>query len=330
MIRPMNGNRDGDTARMERKPDVDLAATAALLRRVFGGAPAPTFERTADGVATQVYRVFRGTDTFYLRVAEEADEHLGTDAELHQQLRDRGARVAEVVHIEAFDADIGRSVMITTEVRGGSLAEVTDPAAAAAVAEEAGHDLALINTIEVDGFGFVRRRGAGWPLRAEYPHYETFLTSHLEGRAGALASLFTDTELEVVDGLLDQERAQPFATAALAHGDFDVTPIFCDRGRYTGLIDFGEIRGTEPLFDLGHFLLHERETLPFALLPAVLRGYQRIRPLPTDHPRAIRRSAILLGLRQLCRWLGPLRSLAPDHPAVTYRSRRLKELIALP
>jgi Ser/Thr protein kinase RdoA (MazF antagonist) len=181
----------------------------------------------------------------------------------------------------------------------------------------------------VDGFGFVQRRGAGWPLRAEHPCYEGFLTSHLEEWPRVLWPLFAREELEVVGGLLDQERTRPPTQAALAHGDFDVTPIFCTRGRYTGLIDFGEIRGTEPLFDLGHFLLHERETLPVALLPALLRGYQRVRPLPADHAESIRRRAVLLGLRQLCRWLGPLRRLAPGHPAVAYRTRRLKELIAL-
>lgn len=107
-----------------------------------------------------------------------------------------------------------------------------------------------------------------------------------------------------------------------------MTHIFCTRGRYTGLIDFGEIRGADPLFDLGHVLLHDRETLPVALLPAVLRGYQRVRLLPADHAEALRRSAVLSGLRQLCRWLGPPRRLALDHPAVTRRTRRLDELLA--
>lgn len=313
---------------MERRPDVDLTAVASLLRRVLGSSPEPAFHRTADGVSTQVYRVARGSETFYLRVAEEAHEDLGTDAELHGRLRDLGVSVAGVVHVEAFDPDIGRSVMLTTEVPGASLAETTDPGEAAAVAEAAGRDLALINGLPVDGFGFVRRTGAGWPLRAEHASYEGFLTSHLPAAwPGALERLFTRAGLEIVEGLIDHERKRPPARAALAHGDLDVSPIFCAAGRYTGLIDFGEIRGTEPLFDLGHFLLHDRETVPVALLPAVLRGYGRIRPLPADHGEAIHRSAVLSGLRQLCRWLGPPRRLALTHPAVAHRRRRLEELI---
>jgi Ser/Thr protein kinase RdoA (MazF antagonist) len=293
---------------------------------VFGGTP--SFARTPDGVSTQVYRVFTGTGTFYLRVAEEPGDDLRTEAELHERLRALGVRVAEVVHVEPFVAGIDRSVLITAEVPGASLAEVDDPAVAAAVAEDAGRDLALLGSLPVDGYGFVRRLGPGWPLRAEYPCHDTFVTSHLPRPwPGVLASLFRDRERDALHDLIEVERARPPARAVLAHGDFDVTPIFCARGRYTGLIDLGEIRGAEPLFDLGHFLLHDRETLPVTLLPAVLRGYQHIRALPPDHTETIRRSAVLLGLRQLCRWLGPPRGFGLDHPAVVDRARRIRQLL---
>jgi Ser/Thr protein kinase RdoA (MazF antagonist) len=127
---------------------------------------------------------------------------------------------------------------------------------------------------------------------------------------------------------VEHERINRRTTAVLAHGDFDLTPIFCAAGRYTGLIDFGEIRGAEPLFDLGHFHLHDQESSPAVLLPALLRGYQRVQALPAGHQEDIRRSAIRLGLRQLCRWLGPPRHYPLDNPAVTHRARRIDELIA--
>ena len=61
-------------------------------------------------------------------------------------------------------------------------------------------------------------------------------------------------------------------------------------------------------------------------MPALLRGHQRTRALPDGHEQAIRRSAILLGLRQLCRWLGPGRNEPLDSPAVQHRARRINEL----
>lgn len=219
--------------------------------------------------------------------------------------------------------------MITTEVPGVPLADTSSPATAPAVVEEAGTDLALLNNVPVDGFGWVRRRGRQWPLQAEHPTYPPFVTSYLpEPWPGSLTSLFPTRILDAIQDLIEHERSHPPARAVLAHGDFDATAIFCARGRYTGLIDFGEIRGTELLFDLGHFHLHDQEAVPAALLPALLIGYQRVRPLPPDHSQAIRRSAILLGLRQLCRWLGPSRSYPLDHPAVTHRAQRINQLVA--
>jgi aminoglycoside phosphotransferase (APT) family kinase protein len=310
---------------MARKPDVDAAVLAALVRRAFGTSVPVRCERTPEGVSTQVYRLVRGPEPFYLRVAEEPDENLETDAELHQRLLALGVRVPRVVFVEAFDATIGRSVAITTEVPGASLAAAAcRPAVARAVAEAAGEDLGMINRLTVDGFGWVRRRGPGWPLRAEHASYLAFLTSYLPASwPGPLGSLLSGSVLAAVEAMLDAERARSLTAGRLAHGDFDTTAIYCAGGRYTGLIDFGEIRGAEPAFDLGHFHLHDRKRVPVPLLPALLDGYGRVTPPPDE--RSIRRSAVLLGLRQLCRWLA--RGYGLDHPAVVQRAARLRELV---
>jgi aminoglycoside phosphotransferase len=311
-----------------RKPDVDLEALRELLTDVFGNSVPVRSQRTPDGVSTQVYRVWRGEEIFYLRIAEEADENLETEAELHQRLRGLGVKTADIVHVDPLNADIGRSVLITTEIAGVSLSEVSDPAISATTAEEAGADLAVINGIPVDGFGFVRRRDRRWPLAAEYQNYETFLVSYLpQPWPGPLTQLFDRAHLSAIEDSIEYERTRHRTTAVLNHGDFDATPIFCSGDRYSGLIDFGEIRGADPFFDLGHFQLHDGETNPNTLLPALIRGYRRTRALPDDHPLQIRRSAILLGLRQMCRWLGPPRHQSVTSRTVFTRARRIKELI---
>lgn len=157
VIRKVSGPRhcrcDGGL-RLSRKADIDAAAIRALLHRVFGNSMPVTFQRTPDGVSTQVYRIQRGRAVFYLRIAEEPDENLETEAELHRRLRGLGVTVADIVHVEHFNADIGRSTMITTEIRGAPAADISDPALAASIVEQAGADLAIINQIPVDGFGF--------------------------------------------------------------------------------------------------------------------------------------------------------------------------------
>jgi Ser/Thr protein kinase RdoA (MazF antagonist) len=310
----------------ERRPDVDGSALAAILRRVIG--PGLRVARTPAGVAAQVYRVQAAKRVVYVRIAEEDHEDLSVDAALLERLRGEGLQVPPVVHVEPFDQDLGRSVLIMGEIAGEPLAQCRDQRAAGRVARAAGRELAVLNGIGVAGFGWVQRRAPVWPLRATFRDYSEFVVSYLpDPWPGPLAALFPVSELDRLWELVASERRREVGGAWLAHGDFDTEPIFQADGRYTGLIDFGEIRGTEPLFDLGHFLLHDQEHTPIPLLDDLVAGYGEVVALPAGHEELIRRSAVLLGLRQLARWLGPFRNLRSDHPAATGRAARLRELL---
>ena len=275
-------------------------------------------ERVEDGVSTVVYRVRTDDATYYLRLGERPEDDLRTDAELHARLLEAGVPVPEVLHTR-FDAGLDRWVALTTEVPGAPLSRPED---APRVLAEAGRQLAVLNSIPVDGFGFVVRDGPGWPLRAEFPTHREFVVSHLpDPWPGRLAEIFSGFELEVLEGLV-AEQCGLDVVPALVHGDLDVTPVFVQDGVFTGFIDLGEVRGAEPWFDLAHFLLHDGERLPAPLLPHLLRGYG----VAPSH-RVLRRSAVLLGLRQLCRWTGAPRNRPADHPVVVDRVRRLRELM---
>jgi aminoglycoside phosphotransferase (APT) family kinase protein len=198
---------------------------------------------------------------------------------------------------------------------------------AASVAYAAGRDLALLNQVPVEGFGFIRRTDAAPPFVGEFAAYGQFVTSSIPlDWPSKLAQLFSPDALHVFERVLDAERERPLARAQLAHGDFDVTQIVHDGGRFSGLIDFGEVRGAEPTFDLGHFLLHDRETYPEALFEAVLAGYREVVPISGDGEIQMCRSGLLLGLRQLCRWLFQ-RHLPADAPLVQTRVGQLTRLL---
>ncbi|WP_020579064.1 phosphotransferase [Actinopolymorpha alba] len=113
-----------------RKPDVDFRALEDLLVRVFGTRIRFTFQRTRTGSSTQVYRVDRGTETFYVRIAEGPGDSFAPEVELHRVLHAAGVRVPAVAYYEPFDDAWGRSVMVTTEVSGHPLSAST-PATAA-------------------------------------------------------------------------------------------------------------------------------------------------------------------------------------------------------
>jgi Ser/Thr protein kinase RdoA (MazF antagonist) len=170
----------------------------------------------------------------------------------------------------------------------------------------AGRDLALINQVPVAGFGWIRRDAAQvTSLQDAHVRYRDVILEHLEDDLAMLGrQALARAEVAMIravlarhDGWLDS------AHAWLAHGDLDVSHIYQQEGCYTGMIDFGEIRGTDRFYDLGHFNLHDGETVPLLLLPALLEGYHEVCPLPPDHRERINLASLVIGVHALARSL---------------------------
>jgi aminoglycoside phosphotransferase (APT) family kinase protein len=272
-------------------------------------------ERMTSGASTPVYRIQRDAVTCYLRLAEEPGASLAPEVLVHQWLSERGVRVPEVVYFEPFNENLQRSVMVTTEIAGRSLADHHCGIDVARVLVAAGGDLAAINAIPVSGFGFVRRdHPHATSLEGEFPTWREFALGELEAHFAALPVFLDGDEIATIRrlvnahaSLLDTEQA------VLAHGDFDVTHIYHLDGDYSGIIDFGEIRGADPLYDLGHFALHDGEIIPDSLLPHLLAGYHQVTRLVPDHEYRIRLGSLLIGVRALARSAARPRSAYQNH-----------------
>jgi aminoglycoside phosphotransferase (APT) family kinase protein len=263
---------------------------------IVGCASALAVTRVADGHSTFVYRVLHGETTWYLRVLPEAGESFAPEARVHALLRARGVRVPDVVSCEDRNPLLGRSVMLTTEIPGRPIRPDLPSDRLRAILIEAGRDLARINRIPVAGFGWIVRDTPTATLAAEVPTYRDFALEAIEERLAYLAGhgLLGVRQVDAVRRII-AERAAWLDTrhAFLAHGDFDATHIFHDGGRYTGIIDFGEIRGTDPFYDLGHFFMENR-----AFLPDLLMGYGEIAPLPPDAMARIHFASLFIRIRR--------------------------------
>lgn len=314
---------------MPQQHVVDIASLGTVARRVFPGARSVSVEPASPGRLLVVYRLRADGVIYYLRVAEETGQDLTTDAQVLARLAGLGVRVPVVVHAEARPGDLDRSFLIVSAVAGRSLAGHGTDEQARRVVLAAGRDAALINAIEVEGFGWLRRDGLPG-LRAELASYADFVASDLPGQwPGWLAGAFTAAELQALQAVADQERQGPVPQAHLAHGDLDATHIWIDdHGRYAGIIDFGEMRGADRHLDLGHFLLHDRAARSVPLFEDFLAGYAEAAALAEDHRELIRRSAIMSGLRQLSLWLGPGRNDPPASDRARLRAAQLRNLLA--
>jgi aminoglycoside phosphotransferase (APT) family kinase protein len=314
-----------------RPDDPDPRLVHAVVDRVFHPDPECQVERVTEGVSTFVYRIRRGAEAFYLRILPEVDASFAPEVRALQLLRQRGVRVPEVVYWEHRDALLGRSVMVTTEIAGRHVGRRTVDGATRQILFEAGQQLALLNTVPVTGFGWVRRdRGEVVDLEGEHPTLRAFVYEHLEADLAALERerLLNRDDAVAIRGIveahpswLDAEQGQ------LAHGDFDVTQIYQQDGRYTGIIDFGEIRGADRWYDLGHFRMHDGETLPELVLDWLLEGYRSAVPLPADHRRRISFASLLIAVRAFARCLERRPEQAERHQGRTSIARDLARLL---
>jgi aminoglycoside phosphotransferase (APT) family kinase protein len=289
-----------------RTCDVDLVALHELVGHLFPPPGCCAVERTEEGVSTQVYRIRRDDEIFYLRVADERDASLAPEVCVHELLRERGVKVPDIVYFEPFDARLQRSIMVTTEIRGEHVGHRRVDGDTKEVLRAAGRDLAVINSVPVEGFGWIKRdKSAVIRLEAEHTTHRDFALEHLDEHLTLLSEkVLTEAEIVEIRTIISRYDAWlDVQHACLAHGDFDVTHIYQQDGQYTGIIDFGEIRGAGPLYDLGHCNLHDGETLPQPVLPFLLAGYAEVIPLPPDHQQGISLASMLIGVRALARTL---------------------------
>ena len=146
---------------------VDNRVLARLIRRVFPEARSVSVEPARrDRRLVVVYRARVDDAVFYLRLAEDPDQDLTTDAEILDRLRTLGASVPVVVAAEAAPTELARSYLIVTEIPGRPLAEGGTDDVARSAARAAGRDTAIINSLKVAGFGWLQRTGVQ-PLTAE-------------------------------------------------------------------------------------------------------------------------------------------------------------------
>ena len=109
------------------------------------------------------------------------DEQAAGGLRVGQQQAGVGVRVPEVLYFEHRNEALGMAVLLTTELAGSAIAREGLGARTPDIVAAAGRDLAIINSLPVAGFGWVRRDAPlVTDLAAELPTNRAFLTEHLE------------------------------------------------------------------------------------------------------------------------------------------------------
>ncbi len=196
------------------------------------------------------------------------------------------------------------------------------------VARTAGRELALVNSVETDGFGWLVRDGGGG-LRGPHPTWAAWVDDVVAPSGRKLLTKAIGEEAAVaVDRVIAQERDRAGTDPQLAHGDFDVSQIFHVDGTYSGIIDFGDALGSIWSYDLAHFFVHDTEQNEHELLRDVIAGYEEVAPVKVV-TQDLTRVGVLLAVFRHTRVLGHFGEQAIGHPYIHWMSGRIRALLEL-
>ncbi len=230
------------------------------------------------GVDTNVYRIAFMNEIFWLRIPSDSEITYEAEVKVHSELIKLGALVPEVVAYESKDNSLQRSVMIIRDMGGVPLEEIGSENIDNAVIE-AGRGLALINSLVVDNYGYIGNDERNKVLHGseKFKSFEDFCAGNFRTHLENITEwgVFTRKQYAEVMKVFEDKRKSFLGTEDpfLVHGDYKPDHIYIKDGRYSGVIDFSDIRGGSCLWDLAH-----ARTFSERYYQLLKKGYNEVLP----------------------------------------------------
>ncbi len=273
----------------------------SIIKKLINSTEFNNFEVISidKGVSTDVFKLSYKSTTLFLRVLPKGEKS-SRQVIAHRKMIEKGVNVPEVIYFADNINEIdGCSYMILKEIKGDSIREsrVLRLNDIEKIIIEAGKQIALVNTIEVNGVGWIDR-AEGNNLFASVKDYDDFAIKNLQNMLIDLVSKnIVSKELsEKIFQYIDKNK-QLFdikGKSFLAHGDFGIDHIYQNDGKFSGIIDFGDIRGTSKFYDISH--VYTFNNIYFEYL---IKGYNEVYKLPNDYLERVKLEAVLFGVGKL-------------------------------
>lgn len=248
------------------------------------------------GCSTFVYRILSDNGTYYIRLLPE-DDSFASEVLIHEKLIKVGMKVPKVLYFEEKNEITNLSLMILDEIPGDCIEDKSPNENLRKILIEAGRELALLHSIPVNGFGWIDKKNCS-ELKGEKLDFESYFGEYIDYDLDKLRLYdFTKEEVNLIEKYMQEANdVLKVENAVLVHGDFDISHIFHESGRYSGVIDFGEVRGNNRLYDLATFIGFYQDEVSYSYL---LEGYSQIYSLSNDDLYSIELMALFIILRFL-------------------------------
>ncbi len=238
-----------------------------------------------------------------MRILSE-EENAEPQCLAHNLLLEKGVKVPKVIYckrkVEIFE---NRDVMIVEELKGKSVLEDENNLSKDEkrnILKEAGRDLARINMVEVENYGDICEVKEGKLIGFD-DSYEEYTLERVPKKLKNLVEkgiITKELSEKLLNYILQNKKLLHIdGNSYLSHGDFHLEHIYQDNGLYTGIIDFGDIRGTTKYHDLGFFYTYFKKHFNY-----LVEGYEEVYKLPGNYVENILLEGIVFGIFHL-NWL---------------------------
>ena len=242
------------------------AAVATVVRR-FCGAEVRRVERVAGSIGNEDFLISTaGAGGFVLKASSGAA--LAAEAWACERVRREGVLAPEIVAVELVPSSLPMPFLLMRRFVGSPSGSRDDLLIAA------GAQLRRVHAIGMDGFGELRIvDGDARGTSASWASYVEQILAALDRlvSAGVVSGSLAAAARRAVARSGVVEAAEAAGPSVLLHGDLKLQHIFGDRGRYVGIIDWGDASAGDPVFDLGRFSMVGAEALG-----RLLQGYGHV------------------------------------------------------
>lgn len=263
--------------------ELDLQTAQAALRRIDPAADIAALQRI-DGGSSEVYRLQGpGRPALVLKIYPEVPAWRAAKEALVAGWMDGALTLAtpRCLGLDESRAILPHRYAVFTWLPGRSLRDAFGAPDMEGAYRQMGELLRSLHAIPMAGYGYIRERGIVdiRPSNADDMSYALESLFRRFRSAGGEAALARELERIAFDGL---EVMAESAGPVLCHDDFHQGNILAERDasgrlRLTALIDFGNARAGDALFDLAKALFCCRHEDPRSGEP-LLEGYG-----PIDH-----------------------------------------------
>lgn len=265
-----------------------------ILREV-SPAPVQSQQRLIMGEANEVYDVAFDDGLQVIARISRDDKTFAREQWAIRECGLRGVPVPEVLGVW-HRATHGQSlaICIQRKIEGVLLSHADLPLPVLRqIVVQAGELLSRIHAIPVKGFGYINGKGEGEFLTLE-GDIDAFvkMESAFLGLAQRV-NLSNHVMSRALRLVVDAERRMPTGAPCLTHNDFCAKHILVANNTVSGIIDFGEVAGSEPLSDFVRWDYYDASRFPLEWLQEGYTNKQVFDP-PFTHRLHVKRIAFSL------------------------------------